>query len=482
MAIANIPRLKPSSNIEMMNAIRDVASDDYQARIPLVDQGNIKHTFQNLMNHRATRNEFMDVLVNRIGLVTVRERMWTNPLALFKKGMLNEGDTVEELAVDLVKAYSYDHDRESMEKMLFGTHRVGAQASFHKVNRADMYPVTVNPMQLSRAFLDSQGGLYKFQGEILNSVITSDQWDEYLLMVQLFALYNEEGGFFNVQVPDLLTLESSETEAKRTLRVMRTYANKLKFLSRKYNAAGLPVFAPADRLVVICTPEWRAAVDVDALAGAFNIERAEAPGRIVEVQAEDVDIPGFQAVITTEDFFQVYDKVIESTSQWNPVTLSNNHFYHHHQVISASRFVPAILLSTNPGTVVNNVKPTAASVTAIKITDKDDKAVTSDLVRGEVYNLASSVVTEPVGGEIGISWGLTGNSDPQTFVRPEGVLHVGPYEQGPLVITAFAASDPSKKAETTPITVDTTTGVALWPRDRDGDGKADEHGKEPAGE
>ena len=476
MAVQNIPRLKPSNNIDMMNAIREAASDQYRLRIPEVDQANIKDNIQNLMNRRESRNEFMDVLVNRIGRVTVTERMWTNPLAIFKKGMLEQGDTVEELAVDLVKAYSYDHDRESMEKFLFGTHRVGAQASFHKVNRADIYPVTVNQMQLSRAFLDSQGGLFKFQGEILNSVVVSDQWDEYLLMTQLFKLYNEEGGFFNIQTPDLTTLTSSETEAKQALKNLRTYAGKLKFLSRLYNPAGLAVSAPAERLVVITTPEFRAAVDVDAMMGAFNPENGSIIGRIVEVQAEDVDLPGFQAVITTEDFFQVYDKLIESAQQWNPATLSNNHFFHHHQVISASRFVPAILFSTNPTTPSTKVNYVPASVEAIVVKAEDETVVTENLVRGEVYSLESKVVTTPVGGKIGIIWGLTGNTDPMTFIRETGVLHVGPNEEGPLSVTAFASDDATVKSATLSLTVDSATGVAFWPRDRNNDGVPDEVG------
>lgn len=474
MAVNNIPVLKPSSNIAMMNAIRDVASPDYQARIPLVDQANIEATAKQLLNHRATRNEFMDILVNRIGMVTVRENSWTNPLAVFKKGFLAEGDTVEELATDLIKAYTYDHDRESMEKMLFGTHRVGAQASFHKVNRQDMYAVTVNQMQLERAFLNSQGGLFAFQGQLLNSAVTSDQWDEYLLMTQLFAIYNDNGGFFNVQVPDLHTINSSETEAKRTLRMMRTYAGKLKFLSRLYNAAGLPVHADPSKLVFITTPEWRAAVDVDALAAAYNIERADVMGRIVEVQQEDVGIPGFQALVTTEDFFQVYDKVLESTQQWNPVTMSNNHFLHHHQVISASRFVPAILFSTADNTPVpTKVVPKSASVSAVTVKDKEGAAVTENLVRGEVYDLTATVTTNPAGGNIGVIWGLVGQSDPMTFIRETGVLHVGPNETGPLQVTAFAADDVSVKSATLSLTILADSGVALWPRDRDQDGNVD---------
>ena len=476
MAVASIPRLKPSTNIEMMNAIRDAASPAYQNFIPEVDQANIKQSIQQLMTHRATRNEFMDILVNRIGLVTVTGQSWENPLGIFKKGFLAEGDTVEELAVDIIKPLIYEDDREAMERMLFGTHRVGAQASFHKVNRQDIFAVTTNEMQLSRAFLDSQGGLMAFQAQILAAPQKSDNYAEYLLMANLIHLYNEEGGFFNINTPNLQTLESSETDAKKALKLMRTYARKLQFMSRLYNAAGLMAHAPVDRMVVLTTPEFRAAVDVDAMMGAFNKGDGEIWGRIVEVQQEDVNIPGFQAIITTEDFFQVYDKLITTSQQWNAVTLSNNHFLHHHQVMSVSRFVPALLLSTNPTTPTTPIVYTSASVGAIVATDKDDDTVTADLVRGEVYNLTAKVVTTPLGGKIGHMWGITGNTDPQTFIREEGVLHVGPNEEGPLKIVAISVENTAIVSAELSLTVDATTGVAFWPRDRNADGEPDEVG------
>lgn len=478
MAVRQIPRLKPSSNIEMMNMIRNAGSDDYKSRIPAVDQANVKETIKNLMNHTATRNEFMDVLINRIGLVVVRNRTWTNPLAAFKKGYLNQGDTVEELAVDIAAAKAHDHDRESMEKILFGTHRIGAQASFHKVSTERRYDVTTNENDLSRAFLDAQGGLNSFLGQMVEGLMTGDQWDEYLLMTNLFGEMAETGGFFNVQTPDLHTLESSETEAKKALRIMRSYAGKLKFLSRLYNPAGLPIAAQPSELVWLTTPEFRAAVDVDALAGAFNPERADIIGRVVEIQAEDVPIPGFQAILTTEDFFQVYDKTLRTTSMYNPGNLQTNMFLHHHQVMSASRFVPAILFSTNPTTPTYKISfaPTAISaITATVQGDETQTAVTGQFDCGQVYGLYVDVTTSPAGkgDQVPLVYGLTGNTDPMTHISDTGVLHIGVTESGPLKVTVFAANDRTVKSAEKTFTINSDSRVAMWPRDRDGDGNPD---------
>lgn len=467
--VQNLPKLVDSSNVTMMNAIRRANTAAYQDRIPTVTEATIHETIREMMGngYRTERNQFADVLMNRIGHVEVVRNSWQNKLREFKKGFLQEGSMVEEVAVGVAQGYVYDHDREAMEKMLFGTHKPEMQVSIHKVNRESVYPVTVNPMQLVRAFLGAQGGYNDVISSIMQSATTGDNWDEYLLMTSVIGEMWEAGGFYNVNVPDLTALTSSEADAKKTLRMLRTYAGKLQFISRKYNAAAMPmVVNDPSQLVIITTPEFRAAIDVDALAGAFNIERADVTGRIVEVQPEDVDIPGFQALMTTKDFFQVWDKVFEVTSQDNPVKLQSNHFLHHHQIISASRYVPALVFSTQPTTPSEPVTYAPASVEAITIEDKDRVTVT-EVKPGEVYSLDTRVITTPVGGKLAFAWGLLGATDPSTRISDTGVLHVGVEEEGPtLKIVATSIDDSTKKA-TLDLTMDDAGVFKVWPRDRE---------------
>lgn len=419
--------LKPSNNETLLDAIRDDGSPDYQARIPEATKAGIQSTMKALQTFRPLQNEFLDALVNRIGLTIARNSNWTNPLSGFKSGMLMAGDTIEEIQVGLIKAKNFDPDRDEAAAELFGSHPSEVQANFHKINRQDRYPITINTAMLQRAFLD-EGGLQTFATQLMGAPTTSDQWDEFLLTCQLFAEYESNGGFFKVKVPDVASSTSTEADAKTALRTMRAMAGKLKFISRRYNAAKMPVAAKPEELVIFCTPDFNAAIDVEALAGAFNEDRAKMYGRVIEIPEEEFGISGVQAIMTTTDFFVIADSLFENTSQWNPASLNNNYWLHHHQVISASRFAPTVLFTTQTGDTITMTSTPVTAVSAPIAVDRDGTTVTT-VNRGEIYSLSSNVTTTPSGGDNdGVRWSVAGATTPKTYVTQSGVLHVGADE------------------------------------------------------
>lgn len=460
--------LKPVTNVQLLDAIRADASSDYQRRIPAATQAGVQATVKALTAFRPSYNEFLDALVNRIGTVIARNISWDNPLAKFKRGMLSYGDTIEEIQVGLLKAHVYDPDREALERDIFGTERPDVQSNFHRVNRQNMYKVTINEPLLQRAFLEPDG-LSSFVSQLMTAPSTSDQWDEFLLTVQLFKEYEANGGFYHVHVPDVQVITSSADDAKYALRKMRAMADTLKFVSTKYNAAHMPSFAQPDELELFVTPEFNAALDVEALAAAFHIERAEMYGRINPIPRDKFDMEGCQAILTVRDFFVIADQRLENTSQYNPVTLHNNYFLHHWEVVSASRFVPAVMFTTGADDEVISILPDVASVSAITLTDITD-AVVTDTTRGQTYSASASAVTSPTGGDNStVRWSVANQTSPKTFITSSGVLHVA-GDEGASTLTLTATStylNPSNiredgKTATATVTV-SGPAIPAWP-------------------
>lgn len=429
MPTKDIRPLKVRDNASVLDAIRRDASLEYQRRIPTVTDAGIQKTIEHIMEFSGLRNEFLDALVNRIGRVIVRNTSWTNPLAVFKKGLLEYGNTIEEVQIGLVQAKVYEHDREHMEKDIFGTHIPEIKTSFHTVNRENYYPISINDDQLRRAFL-AEDGLTSFVANLLEAPATSDQWDEFQLMCSLFSRYDSQDGFYKVNIPDMSGMNNIDAaDARLALRKMRAVAGEMPFISTRFNAAGMPVAAKPEELVLFVTPQMQANVDVEALAAAFNIDRANMPARTVIIPRDRFGIDGAQAILTTEDFFMVVDQVLDTTSQYNPVMLQTNYFLHHWELISASRFVPAVMFTSKEGTESITVAPLdVASVTPTVVTDRDDKPVTS-VTRGEMYNLKATV-KDAAGVEVnsGVMYGLVGNLSSLTYVRND-VLHVGVDEK-----------------------------------------------------
>lgn len=437
MALDVRPFRKNLSNIEILNAIRGERSNAYQDRIPEATKANIDQVIQNLLDYAPDRNEFVDGLVNRIGLVLFKNQVWTNPLAQFKRGKLEYGDTIEEIMNGLLNARRYIAERDYLEKDIFGKEIPEVKVAYHKVDRQDFYKLTVVEADLRKAFLNPNG-LMTFINNLISMAVTSDNWDEFLLMAGLFNNYYKAGGFFKLNVPDIGDVDSDEADNKRALRAVRTIAGNLRFLSRHYNAAGLPVAATADELVLFITPEANAAMDVEALAGAFNIEKAKVPSRIIEIPKEHFP-PGAWGVLTTRDFFVVADSRIETTNAYNPVGLNTNYFLHHWEVISASLFVPAILLTTEPGDEIVDVITPVTSVSALTAINADGQTVT-DFVRGQMYEVNATAVTTPAGGaNNAVRYVMTGHKSKLSRISQSGAVLIGHDETATSVtITAYA--------------------------------------------
>ena len=336
--------LKPTENWQMLNYIRKNASPSYQERIPAATKGKIQATLKALDEFAPQANEFHNLLINKVGLQIIRNTSWTNPMAPFKRGMLTRGDTIEEIAVGIIKATTYDPDREELEKELFGTAKVYVENNFHRQNRRDKYKITINNVLTGRAF-DTPGGLQSLIAAEMAAPATSDNLDEFLLMTELFPEYERNGGFFKVQIPDVIDADSNENDAKKALRTIIAISETLPFMSTKYNAAGMMSFARPEDLYLFHSPEFAAAIDVEALAGAFNIDKLSIRSRMVTIPQERFGIDGCQAILVHKDFFVVADTEFRTETMWNPSALHTNAWLHHWALISASRFVPAVMFT-----------------------------------------------------------------------------------------------------------------------------------------
>lgn len=457
-----IRELKDVTNATILDAIRndEMTSSGYYARVPSATDAGVEKTVRTLRNYAPLWNEFIDSLINRIGQTIVRSMVWDNPLRMFKQGLLEYGSTIQELQVGLLKSHVYDPDREYMERDLFGTERPWVEANYHSVNRQEFYKLTVNEDLLNRAFV-SDTGLSQFVSALMSAPATSDNWDEFNLTTSLLAKYEDAGGFYHVHVPDVAAHGSTETDAKEGLRKLRAMAQTLQFPSTKYNAAGMPTFANPDDLIILASPEWQAATDVEALAAAFNIDRANVMGKIVTIPKESFGIAGMQAIMTVPDFFVIADKILTTTSQVNPVSLGTNYFLHHHEVISCSRFVPAVAFWTGADDEVITVTKPPTGITGVY--GEGTTTAPGSVDRGGLLALEAPV--EPADAPQGVLWSVTGNQSNRTYVTAYGVLHPGEDETaGTVTVTATTAYPGNRFSKSATITL--TGEIEKWPEDK----------------
>lgn len=446
-----VPFNNPGNAI-LLDEIRGELTPDYQRRIPAATQAGLDATMNALWQYQPALNQVVDALVNLIGAQIIKNITWTNPLARYKRGLLNRGETIEEVYVGLIKAKSYNVNAEYLEKELFGREANNVHSAFHKINRAEYYKLTIPEAMLERAFLN-QNGIGNLLNDLMESIGTSDQWDEYLEMTSTLNRYHERNGFHTVRVPDISSVSSDATDAKQFLRTVRSLSDTLPFVSTKYNARHIERATRKQDLQLITTPEGQASLDVEALAAAFNVGSMDIAARTTVLPAEHIGIPGFQGLLTTSDFFIFADNIMRMGQTQNPVGMYSNYFWHHQETISASPFENAILLSSIEEDTITLINYLVTGIRPFTITDIIDDTntvtVTNDAAtveRGGAYVVATASTMVSEGGNAGpdgaVVVSLTGNQSLKTRINQQGVLIVG-YDEpaGTITVHVEAVGD-----------------------------------------
>lgn len=456
------------SNVDLINEFRDMGGLSYQERIPDPEQASLADSMAAMLSYPEMWNSFHHFMINRVGLTEFKNKVWTNTLAAFKGGKLTYGRTVQQIMGGLIKARGYVADENSSEKDIWGQERLDIKTSFHTVNRELKYKTTISDSQLRHAVVN-EGELARLMAVEMGALANSDQHDEFATMCQLFSEYERNNGFFKVQVPDLTTLQATEETAKKLLEILIAQTEEMKYYHSHTNPLGMPNFITADDAVIFLTPRVKAALEVQALAAAFNLEYLKTSGRMITIPESRLAIKGVQAILTTKYFFVCHDTVFEHRSIQDPSQLTTNFWLHHHGIYSVSLFEPAVLFTSET---VAPFVPGEFPVTSIAtpvVLDFDGDAVTE--LEPNVYRVTAKVTTTPVSTKNqDVKYVLTGALDSHTRIDAKGVLHISPYETATdleltAVSTWFNPDDPTMAPiESLPLAL-TVTGTTPppWP-------------------
>lgn len=423
------PRIEKlnASSIDILNVIRANASSVYQERIPQATRDNIRDVGNAMMTYQSTQNEFLSALVNRIGRVIITSKMYSNPLKEFKKGMLEYGETVEEIFVNIAKAHQYDPA--TAENEVFKREIPDVQAVFHRLNYQNFYKATISNDQLRQAFL-SINGITDLIAKIVDSMYTGAEFDEFTIMKNLIYDAGVKGELYPVTIPAVST-----ENAKTIVSKIKGISNSLEFMSDKYNAMGVKTFSKKNEQILLLNAEFDAVIDVEVLASAFNMDKAQFIGQRVLVD----DFGGLEnvvAVLVDKDWFMVFDNFMNFTEQYNGEGLYWNYWYHVWKTFSVSPFANAICFVTGTPSVTSvTVSPSTLTVA------KGKSGQLSAVV--EVENYAPKTVT----------WTLSGDSTVTSTIDSNGKITIAADEANTTITVTATSTFDSAKTGTATVTV-----------------------------
>ena len=442
-----------NSSVDVLNAIRNSASVNYQDYVPIATPNaeSIREIGNVIMDYPSLQNEFLNALINRIGRVLITSKMYQNPWKMFKKGLLDYGETIEEVFVNIAKPFQYDI--EDSEDTVFKRTMPDVRSAFHILNYQEFYPVTIQDKDLRKAFL-SWDGITDLIGRIVDSLYSAANLDEFLVMKYLLAKNILKGHIHTQEVP-----ETTATNMREIVSTIKGVSNQMEFMSTNWNLAGVHNFSQKDNQYIIVNSKFDATMDVEVLAAAFNMDKAEFMGHKVLVDsfgtiddnrlgllfkddstytplttAEKQALDAIPAVLVDGDWFMIYDNLYNFTEQYNAKGMYWNYFYHVWKTFSTSPFANACVFV--PGT------PEVTSVTI--------SPATVSAQAGQTVQLSATVVTSNFASKA-VNWEIDGTG---AKIDDAGNVVLSDTASGTYNVTASSVYDPSVTGTAT-ITVTT---------------------------
>ena len=361
IAISNLN----ASTIDILNTIRQNASYEYQSLVPVVESAtDIPKVGDVLYGYPAMANQFINALVNRIAMVRVKSAVFNNAYAELKKGYLEFGETVEEVFVNIAKAREFSAEKAEARELKRSLPDV--RSAFHTMNWRVQYPVTIQDEDLRLAFM-SMDGVKDLIARIVDSVYTAAEYDEYLLFKYLIIKAVAHGKMY--------PMPFDASDIKNAAVAFRAMSNQLTFMSAKYNASGVTTSTAKSEQYIFMDSTFNAQYDVDVLAGAFNMDRADFIGKLkliddfttfdndrfssilansdmIEAVTDDelALMADVKAVIVDGEWFQVYDNANKFTEKYVASGMYWNYFFNVWKTVSSSPFSNAIVFVANSAT------------------------------------------------------------------------------------------------------------------------------------
>ena len=384
------------TNSEILNTIRANASMEYQDRVPeaLGTGGNVSQVFT---QYPSMKNEFLNALTNKIARTLFYSKVFENPLKALHKGMLPYGYSLEQIFVEMAEGKGFwehwDNSGDAV-KDLVGMKKPSIKLLYIERNFALKYKATISDQQLRTAFQE-QGGLSRLVEQVVSSIYSKAYFDEFNMMKEIlsahaqakFLKYDATTGkhtkadLSNTALPNgkaeavyvIGEYSTQEAKGKAISKAIRTLAGKMAFPTKNYNSANVNQWSERQQLIYITTPEEQAELDVEVLANAFNMDKADVNVRVIVVDElptlfnvdsattskratyGQMSNPALSAsrdnrtckcrgILLDADFLQVYDTLVETRTFDNGEGLYTNYFFHKQGIMSTCYFGQIVYL------------------------------------------------------------------------------------------------------------------------------------------
>lgn len=264
----------------------------------------------------------------------IREVSAEDKLAVFDKMPVDNGDTIEQAVVKLASPRSYDA---TGANALSRKNPDIAVRMFNTWNRK-VFDTTVDISQI-RKVLQTGKGASELSTKIVASLSEGDKYDKYTEVKNLLAWARQDGSGKVFVEKSNVVFKNSAPDYKGTLIAMKDIISGMQYVNSDFNTASLKRRTLADDIYLLIPYKLKNMLDVEELAGVFNLEKDRINAHIIELDIDEETLTGgkFLPVYIVDRWSILnYTRLYEMADQKNADGLFWNYFLHTERMYAVS--------------------------------------------------------------------------------------------------------------------------------------------------
>lgn len=304
--------------VNIFNAARNHASNEYIEATRQVDVStSISHAMKPIVEYGPFMNQFLRYIVNKIVIQSVESKMYNNPFSMLKGEDVPLGTDIERNYINPAMGRDYDI---SLGSQLLNVTKPDVKTCYFRMNRQRQFPITI-PNELMRGAFTRWEELDAMVAGMIQSLYSGNQIEEENLVKKLLTSSVAD----EVVIKKEIDYDEADPAASSVnfIKTVQKLALDMPHSSAKFNnyqayakANGITDATPAitwtlpEDLYLFIRSDVLTDCNVETLAGAFNMSKAELVGRLAP-------LPDFSYL----DFDSAVDP---TTNYWKTIADNND--------------------------------------------------------------------------------------------------------------------------------------------------------------
>ena len=273
-------------------------------------------------------------MLGKVAEQVIREVSAEDKLSVFDKMPVENGDTIEQAVVKMASPRSYDST--GANALSRKTPQIAVKM-FNDWTRLT-FDTTVD-IPLIRKVLTTGKGASDLSSKIVAALSEGDKYSKYTFTKGLLAWARQDGaGKVFVEKSNVL-MSGGSISYKEVLVQMKNIISGMQYVNADYNSASLPRRTLKDDIFLLIPYKLKNRLDVEELAGVFNLEKDRIDAHIIELDIDETTMTdGKFLPIYILDRWSIlsYTRLYEMMDQKNADGLFWNYFLHTERLYGVS--------------------------------------------------------------------------------------------------------------------------------------------------